>query len=274
MSQLKRIHLFEFEDQSWFPDWLRRCITRLITVMHNLLETHDDIARLVREALTCSEKLAIIDLCSGSGGPMLKVHEMLTDTYQPETLSLTLTDLYPDTELTERLNKQSDSSITYLTRPVDATDVDASLKGVRTMVGSLHHLRPVAARATLKGAMENRQPICVYELSDNSTPIALWWIGLPVIFLMTFFITPLVRPMTWKQIVFTYVFPIVPLCFAWDGAVSNARTYTLSDLDKVLEGLESEEYSWKKGRVTEEANKLYLLGFPNLNTAGVDSGAP
>lgn len=36
MRQLKRIHLFEFEDLDWFPDGLRRCITRPVTAMHDL----------------------------------------------------------------------------------------------------------------------------------------------------------------------------------------------------------------------------------------------
>ena len=56
--------------------------------------------------------------------------------------------------------------------------------------------------------------------------------------------------------------PVIPLCFAWDGAVSNARTYTLDDLDQLLAGLETEDYTWEKGRITDQAKKLYLLGLP------------
>jgi len=39
---MKRIHLFEFEDFSWFPNWLRVRMTRLIVVMHRqpLLSFH------------------------------------------------------------------------------------------------------------------------------------------------------------------------------------------------------------------------------------------
>ena len=56
--------------------------------------------------------------------------------------------------------------------------------------------------------------------------------------------------------------PVIPLCFAWDGAVSNARTYTLDDMDQLLAGLETEDYQWEKGRITGKAKKLYLLGLP------------
>ena len=81
---------------------------------------------------------------------------------------------------------------------------------------------------------------------------------------MALFITPFVRPLTWKQVIFTYLIPIIPLCFAWDGAVSNVRTYTLEDLDILLEGLENEDYKWEKGKITTKANKIYLLGIPDI----------
>jgi hypothetical protein len=83
-----------------------------------------------------------------------------------------------------------------------------------------------------------------------------------MIFLMAFVLTLFVRPLTWKQIIFTYLLPIIPFCFAWDGAVSNVRTYTLNDLEILLKGLRIEDYKWEKGRITKKANKLYLLGYP------------
>ena len=70
------------------------------------------------------------------------------------------------------------------------------------------------------------------------------------------------RPMTVQQIVFTYLIPIIPLTFAWDGAVSNARTYTLKDMDMLLEGLESKDYLWEKGVVKGKSKKVYLMGMP------------
>ncbi len=145
---------------------------------------------------------------------------------------------------------------------VNALHVPAELAGVRTMVGSFHHMSPTTARSILQHARDSRQAICVYEMSDNSLPTALWWVSLPMIFLMAFFLTPFARPLTWKQLLFTYLLPVIPLCFAWDGAVSNTRTYTLDDMDQLLAGLETEDYKWEKGRLTGKAKKLYLLGLP------------
>ena len=68
--------------------------------------------------------------------------------------------------------------------------------------------------------------------------------------------------MSWQQIIFTYLIPILPFGFAWDGAVSNARTYTLSDLDELLVGLKDDGYIWEKGIVEGKIPSMYLIGKP------------
>ncbi|WP_437585571.1 hypothetical protein [Sorangium sp. So ce1000] len=265
---MKRIHLFELEDFSWFPGWLRACMTRLIMVMHRALGTSEALAELVARALSESSTSNIIDLCSGSGGPMVDVVRILRERPGFEGIQLTLTDLYPNTEAAERINNQEGSNVSYQTSPVDATKIDGEvtglrgLKALRTMVSSFHHMKPEDARKILESAQKSRQPICIFEISDNGHPTLLSLIALPINFVMCLFITPLVRPMTLRQLVFTYLLPIIPLCFAWDGAVSNARTYTLDDLDELLRGLRSEDYRWEKGVTAGRAKKLYLLGIP------------
>ena len=80
---MKRIQLFEFEDLIWFPDWLRKCLTRMMVVMHRLLNTSEEMAELVKRVLEQSEYVdkTIIDLCSGSGGPMPEVQRILKEKY-------------------------------------------------------------------------------------------------------------------------------------------------------------------------------------------------
>lgn len=260
---MKRIQLFEFEDRAWFPDWLRRCLTRLINVMHQFLGTPRELAVLISKMLIHSSQSKIIDLCSGSGGPMREVVKILKEEYGFKNLELTLSDLYPDQETARYINQIRDN-VTYVTIPVDATDVPPNLIGLRTMVGSFHHMAPDSAKKILVDAKERKQAICIYEISDNNLPIYLWWISLPLIFIMAFFITLFVRPLTWKQLLFTYLIPIIPFFFAWDGAVSNARTYNLKDLDFLLDGLETDDYSWEKGKISGKGNKLYLIGMPRV----------
>lgn len=261
---MKRIHVFEFEDQNWFPDWIRVRMTRMIVVVHRLLGTSDTLATLLADLMKKTNSQEIIDLCSGSGGPMLDVIEKLRDEHGIKDAKITLTDLYPNKDLAQQLNTDNKPFISYETQAVDATKLNQNQKGLRTMICSLHHMKPAIARAILKDAKEAHQPICIYEISDNSMPPTwLWWIGLPFNFIFALFVSAGVRPMSWQQIVFTYLIPIIPICFAWDGAVSNVRTYTMSDMDELLEGLHADNYTWEKGTVKGKGgNKLYLQGIP------------
>ena len=152
-------------------------------------------------------------------------------------LKLMLSDLYPNHEAAKSINQKNDALVAYLTDPLDATQVRKGLVGLRTMVSSMHHMKPELARKILKNAKEANQPILIFEISDNSAPIFLWWLAMPFAFIMTFIFTPLVRPMSWQQLVFTYLIPILPLFIAWDGAVSNARTYSLEDMEDLIQGL-------------------------------------
>lgn len=260
--KLKRIHLFEFEDLSWFPDWLRRALTRLIVVMHKMLKSDEQLTELLAPLIRETKTNQLIDLCSGSGGPMLNVIKSLNKESEFKNLTLTLTDLYPNTRVAQSVNAHA-HNISYKTEPVDAAHPGDSLVGLRTMVSSFHHMKPAVAKQILASAFEGKQPICIFEISDNSYPKFLWWATIPINIITCLVITPMVRPMTWYQLVFTYLIPIIPLFFAWDGAVSNARTYTLNDINVLLEDLKSPDYIWESGTLKGRGNKLYVIGKPN-----------
>ena len=52
---------------------------------------------------------------------------------------------------------------------------------------------------------------------------------------------------------------------AWDGTVSNARTYTEEDLRTLIGDLEDREYRWEIGTIRrsgQPGGKVYLLGLP------------
>jgi len=263
---MKRMQLFEFEDQSWFPNWLRVRVTRFIVAMHRLLGSAHQLAELLDRALKHTETAHIRDLCSGSGGPMLDALTILRRDHGRRGVKLTFSDLYPNLDAAREINAGADPDVRYETAPVDAANPGdpggTGAGGVRTMICSMHHMPADVARGILAAAQRSGQPFCMFEISDNSFPAPLWWIALLPNFLMVFFVTPLVRPMTWQQLVFTYICPILPALIAWDGAVSNARTYTLSDLDELLEGLHADDYVWEKGTIGGPAKKLYLLGLP------------
>lgn len=237
-------------------------MTRYIMTFHKVLGTENDLVNIIQRLINESGEHQIIDFCSGSGGPMPAVINSINSNGEKDDVRLVLSDLYPQQEAVVKYQK--DPNIRYLEIPVDAAKVPEKLNGIRTMVCSFHHMEPKQARAILQDAFNKNNPICIYEISDNSFPKWLWWIAIPFAAITSLFVTPKVRPFTWQQFVFTYIIPIIPLCIAWDGAVSNARTYTLEDMDELLQGLQKQTYRWKKNKLKGKGgNKLYLIGLPN-----------
>ena len=73
MSKLKRIHLFEIEDQSWFPNIIRDCMTKNINVMHSIVKTNEYLPELLARVLKETKTTKIIDLCSGGGLSLIHI---------------------------------------------------------------------------------------------------------------------------------------------------------------------------------------------------------
>src|SRR6185436_4078426 len=98
---------------------------------------------------------------------------------------------------------------------------------VRTMFSAFHHFQPQGARRILADAFQRRRAICVFEATAR-TPAAIASTLLIPFFVLA--LTPLVRPLSWTQILFTYIIPILPLLIFWDGLVSQLRTYSVDEL--------------------------------------------
>lgn len=266
---MKRVQLFEFEDFKWFPTWLRTCMTNLIVVLQKLMGIGDVLADLIGGVLLENNLKHIVDLGSGSGGAMPEVLTKLRKREGLEEVQLLMTDLYPNATFIQKFNQDPSDQISYKETSVDATNFTEIPKGLKTMINSFHHMPPKVARAILKSAEENKQAILIYEMAENKIPLLVWWLLLPlslvIVMLMALLMTPFVRPLTWQQLVFTYLIPIIPICYAWDGQASLPRMYTFRDVDELLEGLGSDLYTWRKGHAKKTNGKkmgTYLLGFP------------
>ncbi|MGI9549946.1 MAG: hypothetical protein ACR2MT_02005, partial [Aurantibacter sp.] len=238
---MKRVQLFEFEDFSWFPSWLRICMTNLLIILHKMMGIGDVLADLISEILTKEKISRIVDLGSGSGGAMPEVLKKVHQNSGLENVELIMTDLYPHPELVKKFNSDASDKIAYHETSINATEIAWAPDGLKTMVNSFHHMPPDSARRILESAKKNDQPLLIYEMAENKMPILMWWILLPIslaiLMIMVLFMTPFVRPMTWQQLVFTYLIPIIPICYAWDGQASMPRMYAMKDYDILLEGL-------------------------------------
>ncbi len=136
---------------------------------------HRPVVPLLRDALRRSNTAHVVDLCSGGGGPVLAVYQALVS--DGNTVSFTLTDKYPNLAAFRRLSALYPAGISYVTDSVDAINMPEKLAGFRTMFNAFHHFAPASARAVLRCAVEARQPIGIFEISERAlaTIIPLWF---------------------------------------------------------------------------------------------------
>lgn len=210
----------------------------------------------------------IVDMGSGSGGAMPMVLDELNKN-KSNSLSLLLTDLHPNPKKVKYYSENHDR-IKYQAESFDASDLSNSPEGLKTMINSFHHMPPEKAKAILKSAQDNKESIFIYELAENKTPLILWWIMLPISFCimipMVWFMTLAVKNISLTQVFFTYVIPVIPLCYAWDGQASYPRTYTFEDINELIDGFKNEEYLWEVNPAEDARGRsrgYYVYGRPN-----------
>jgi hypothetical protein len=252
-----RLHLFEWEDQAWFPASLRRAMTSYLAAAYGVTPLPKFWAERLSELMKPNQTTDIVDLGSGTGGPIPRVVKELRES--GFAVRVTLTDLFPGSNA--GLFVQDDQNpIGYWPEPVDAANVPPGLRGIRTMFASFHHLPPQRAHEVLQDAFERRQTICIFEGSARAPAAVASMLLVPLLVLL---LTPKVRPVSWVQIVFTYLVPILPLLIFWDGVVSQLRTYSVKELRELTQGLQSPEYCWETGLMqipSMPAGLPYVIG--------------
>lgn len=254
---MPRLHLFELEDQSWFPAGIRDLATDYLQFIQVRFRIDRAMTPLVRRVLDRSGATQIVDLCSGGSGPLLG---LVTDlAAQGRPVRATLTDLFPNAPAFDTIANASGGLIGYEPAPVDARNVPPRLIGLRTVFNGFHHFRPADARSVLHAAAAARQPIAIFEVSERSLRT------LPVLLtpLFVWLVTPWMRPFTWRRFMWTYLVPMVPLTCLWDGIVSQLRAYTVPELRALSEG--STAMQWEAGQVPIAKGRgrlTYLVGVP------------
>jgi hypothetical protein len=256
--QIPRLHLFELEDQPWFPASIRDSATDYLRFMETRFQLHKPMLPLLRAALNESGSTRIVDLCSGAGGPILALQSALAA--EGFAIPVHLTDRYPNLEAFQQLSALHPGNIQYSASAVDATQVPVELKGLRTIFNAFHHFAPAAARAVLASATAAKQPIAIFEIPERSLSTILPLLLTPLFVAIA---TPWIRPFRWSRLLWTYLVPLVPLTICWDGIVSQLRAYSVPELQELTQGLDT--YDWQAGQVeigTTPGSLTYLLGTP------------
>ncbi|WP_350287872.1 hypothetical protein [uncultured Croceitalea sp.] len=266
---MKRVELFEFEDFNWLPNVVRRSITNLIIIFHKIMGTKEVLAILLSKIRDSHHFEQIVDLGSGSGGPMPEVVEELNKGID-KPVSLVLSDLHPNQKIVEAVNNHKHPYLRYHENAINAVDMVNAPQGLKTMIASFHHMNPSVAKKILQSAEKNNLPILIYEVAKNNIPLLVWLLFLPIsltiLVLMSLVMTFWVRPLTLSQVLFTYIIPIIPMVYAWDGQASLMRTYTFDDIKQLLGDTDSTHYTWTIEDATKANGKklgYYISGVPN-----------
>lgn len=256
-----RLHLFEFNDQSWLPAGIRQSGTAFLETVARITQIYRPTADILNQILNSMPDPQILVLGAGSGGGILDVRQ-----HFPKTTRIVLTDLFPDSTFVS-----PSEQITYFPESVDALHVPRDLSGLRVMYTAFHHLKPALAKQLLADATNSHAPIAIFEATERSFKGILSVILVP--FLVLGFM-PFVRPFRWRHLLFTYLLPILPLLAFWDGLVSALRTYRPEELQHLVSDLT--EHQWFTGilKGPHGENISTLVGLPknmNANLVGLTS---
>ena len=257
---IPRMHLFEFEDQSWFPGRLRDFMTDYLRFVMTKLKIYRHTVPILAKAIRHSGSSKIVDLCSGGSGPVRPLLAELAD--QGLAVRITLTDRYPNVAAFERVTEASAGAVDYVRAPIDARAVPPTLEGFRTFHNSFHHFEPADARAILLDAVSANQPIGIFEWPSRTLGRIVPLVLVPLAVLI---FTPFLRPRRLDRFLWTYLIRVVPLAVFWDGLVSHLRAYTMAELRTFAEAVEAGHYVWEIGesRVQSVPGKVtYLVGYP------------
>lgn len=259
---MRRFHLFEFEDQTWFPRPLRDGVTDFLQFAVSSADLYKPIAAKLNAAIVKTKAARVIDLCAGGGGPWqeLQVH---VNAVRDGQVHVVLTDAFPNVAKMAQFAATSAGRLSAVSEPVSALDVAPTLLGFRTLFSAFHHFDRPTAKAIIADAVSKRCGIAVAESTQRHALMLAYMLLTPFLVLVA---TPKIRPFRWSRLIWTYLLPLIPLTVMFDGLVSCLRTYSPRELqDLVREVPDHESYDWEIG--VERMRGLpvgvtYLFGTP------------
>ncbi len=259
---MKRVNLFEFHEFDWFPAVWRNLFTDTLSYFIANKKLYSPVGLLLKPLIEKSDRFRIIDLCSGAGSPVATVINSFDNSIS-DKVQVVLTDKFPNVSAFTRVAKESNRQITFTNKSIDATKVPQDLSGFRTFFSSFHHFDEKKAQAILSDAVGKNEGIGIFEFTGRSLLLRLIPFLVPLQ-LWLLLKTPFRRPFSWQRILWTYLIPVVPFLFFWDGIVSCLRSYSETELWKLVKKLDVHNYSWKIGQInsTKPFRITYLIGIP------------
>ncbi|KAM6479160.1 hypothetical protein HDV62DRAFT_167997 [Trichoderma sp. SZMC 28011] len=257
---IPRLHLFEIDDQPWFPSFLRSHVQDALTLAwnSNTLLQPESPARiaaftLIRQLGNSLSSYTFIDFCAGGGGPIPAIQQAINShlsTQDKLPVDFILTDLHPNVAAWEKIVNKN-PHITYESQSVDASNASKYLvkrqdgkKVMRLFNLSFHHFDDTLARGILKDTVNTGHGFAIFELQDRSfaSAISVLMFGVGAIVMAPFFA---LKRRSLTIFIFSCIIPVIPFVLVFDGFVSCLRVRTPGEVETLLRGCGADTSSWE-----------------------------
>jgi hypothetical protein len=259
---LPRIQSFEFCERTDVPRWIRESIVEILGMGLRASHVFQPVAPVFHALCQLIGANEVLDLGSGSGEPVA----LLIEELRRQNLTVprfTLTDLFPHLPELRKTASRHPEQLQIIAESLDATAIPGKFsQPLRTIINTFHHFPTQLARKILADAIEKQRSIFIMESSTRRLHNS--WGLLPGLF-CSYWKNPVRASQDrFLKAFFSYVVPLIGICFTWDSFISFARLYTETELRKMASDAGGSHYTW----IYKE------LAYPSLGRAVVFYGYP
>ena len=226
------MRLFEFGDMEWAPGWYHVYMRRYLVFYYKLFQYFKLWIPAISDFIKNTGSTSYLECCAGSGEVLGLIVSRLPDNIS-HNKKFILSDISPLPEFVQQVNAKLDSNIRYSEIAIDATEIPKELDFPRIFINSFHHFTPDKAEQIIRSSMQNGQGIIILEYVRHTL---LGYISMLAGTLMILVTLPFVVRLKDLPLMalLTYILPLFPLMFLWDGIVSCLRVYTAEKLSTIV----------------------------------------
>jgi hypothetical protein len=266
---MRRLHLIELHEQEWIPRAWGELFQKTLGQLLSKGKLFEAVADCLQHSLRKLQTDAVLDLCSGSGDLAVNIWRGLDKaSAEDEIPRLVLSDLFPNLAAYREHKKEHGELVEFYSEPINALHPPEGGPRVWMMIQSLHHFRPEEARSILQNAARNADGFIVLETTQRTFKnFMIGFLG----FFGTILVAFRIRPWRFRNLLWGFLVPVVPMMMSIDGIVSVLRSYTLDELDEFTQSVGESDFSWERGYVPVPGTPLkitYLVGW--RSKSGVD----
>lgn len=274
---------FEIFTDGWMPDIMSHMAQDTLTRMwqdgfqRGIVQVDSQVSNTLAEYLRDASCSYIIDLAAGGGMASSMWAQELRG--KGVEVNVILTDLQPNLRAWECLQTSFGPHITFINKPVDATDLQGSLQragmstdiaceGLRTINLSLHHFRPELVRGLLQDVIQAKSAILISDLAPKRGGVLCDWAVTckHALSLSAAEMQAYLPNMQWWTPLFL---PFVYLMASHDATVSVLRAYSASELFAMVDTIPGGERY--RVSVFKSASCGKWLGLPSALNVSVIS---